>query len=360
MFVFLSDYGSSTFSVLNVLHYISFRSIMAALTALWLTVWMGPFVIAYLKKLQMDQQIRDDGPCSHLKKSGTPTMGGLLILGGVLMSCFLWGHWSNPYFIFVVLGTVAFGFIGWLDDYYKVLAQNSEGLKSRWKFLNLSLLSIGCITWLLMQGGMQSCIVYLPFIKDGFFQSSYLLYGLLAYFVLVGSSNAVNLTDGLDGLAILPVALIAAALGIFAYLSGHVHFSHHLGIPHVVGVGELAIFCAALCGAGLGFLWFNCYPAQVFMGDTGSLALGGALGLVAICIHQEMVFFIMGGIFVVETVSVILQVGSFKLRAKRIFRMAPLHHHFELLGWPEPKIVVRFWLITVVLVLVGLASLKLH
>ncbi len=360
MLLWLAEYLQSLETAFNVFQYLTFRTILSALTALAVSLLVGPWMIRRLSQYQIGQQIREDGPQSHLVKAGTPTMGGALILVAVTLGTLLWADLSNRYVWVTVLVTLAFGGIGWLDDYRKLVLKDSAGLAARWKYLLQSIVALAAAVYLYMvadQAVMTDLIV--PFFKNvaiplgGFFV-------VLTYFVIVGASNAVNLTDGLDGLAIMPTVLVAAALGVFAYASGHSVFSGYLGIPYVPGAGELAIFCGALAGAGLGFLWFNTYPAQVFMGDIGALAVGAALGCIAVIVRQELVFFIMGGVFVMETVSVILQVASFKLTGRRIFRMAPIHHHFELKGWPEPRVIVRFWIISVVLVLVGLATLKVR
>ena len=360
MLLWLTQYLSSLESGFNVFQYLTLRTILSALTALILSLVFGPWMIRRLSRYQIGQQIRADGPESHLSKAGTPTMGGALILFAVVLSTVLWAQLDNRYVWVVVLVTAAFGGIGWLDDYRKLVLKDSTGLKARWKYLLQSIVALGTALYLYQTADLPALTeLIVPLFKNvaiplgGFFV-------VLTYFVIVGFSNAVNLTDGLDGLAIMPTVLVAAALGVFAYASGHSVFSDYLGIPHVPGAGELAIICGALAGAGLGFLWFNTYPAQVFMGDIGALAMGAALGVIAVIVRQELVFFIMGGIFVMETVSVILQVASFKLTGRRIFRMAPIHHHFELKGWPEPRVIVRFWIISVVLVLIGLATLKVR
>lgn len=360
MLVWLAKYLSAYHGAFGVIGYLTFRAIMSVLTALALSLWMGPAVIEYLKRLKIGQSVRDDGPQSHLGKSGTPTMGGVMILFAICTSTLLWSRLDNRYVWAVVLTTVAFAAIGWVDDWRKVVEKNSRGLPSRWKYFWQSVfgLSVACFLYYTAVSPADTQL-YVPFFKNVVFELGWLFIPLV-YFVVVGSSNAVNLTDGLDGLAIMPSVMIAAALAVFAYLTGNIKFAHYLNIPYIVGSGELVIFCGALIGAGLGFLWFNTYPAQVFMGDVGALALGAALGLIAVIVRHEIVFFIMSGVFVMETVSVILQVASFKLTGKRIFRMAPIHHHFELKGWPEPRVIVRFWIITVVLVLVGLATLKLR
>jgi phospho-N-acetylmuramoyl-pentapeptide-transferase len=304
--------------------------------------------------------IRDDGPKSHLSKSGTPTMGGLLILISITLTTLLWADLSNVFIWLMLFTMLSFGAIGFIDDYRKLVLKNTKGLAGRWKFLLQSCLGLACAIFLYQHVKSPSAtMLTIPFIKTVGLQLG-IFYIVLSYLVIVGSSNAVNLTDGLDGLAITPIILIGGALGIFAYVSGNLDFSKYLAMPHIQGAGELFVFSGALIGAGLGFLWFNTYPAQIFMGDTGSLALGATLGLFAILVRQEIVFFIMGGVFVLETVSVMLQVASFKMTGKRIFRMAPLHHHFELKGWPEPRVIVRFWIITIVLVLIGLTTLKVR
>lgn len=360
MLVWIADFLAQHFRIFNVFHYLTLRTILSALTALGFSLCFAPSMINWLRGRQLGQQVRTDGPQSHYSKAGTPTMGGAIILIAISVACLLWGDLSNRYLWIVLLVTLGFGLVGWVDDYRKIIKKNSKGLPGRWKYFFQSLIGLVAVSYLYFTAATpQETNLVLPFFKDlliplgGF-------YILLSYFVIVGASNAVNLTDGLDGLAILPTVLVGGALGIFAYLAGHHEFAQYLAIPHVQGVGELCVFCGALMGAGLGFLWFNAYPAQVFMGDVGSLALGAALGMVAVMVRQEVVLFIMGGVFVMETVSVILQVASFKLTGQRIFRMAPIHHHFELKGWPEPKIIVRFWIMTVVLVLVGLATLKLR
>ena len=360
MLVWLSTYLTQFDSGFAVFQYITVRGIFSIITALLISLAIGPYMIRRLNYLQIGQVVRDDGPKSHFSKAGTPTMGGALIIISMLFSTLLWSDLNNHYVWITLIVTVLFGAIGWVDDYRKVFEKNPKGLPARWKYLWQSVVGLGASVFLYTSAISPAETNYIiPFFKDvsiniGFF------YVVISYFVIVGSSNAVNLTDGLDGLAILPTVMVGGALGLIAYLAGHVGFSEYLRIPYVAGAGELVIFCGTLVGAGLGFLWFNTYPAQVFMGDVGALALGAALGIVAIIARHEIVLFIMGGIFVVETVSVILQVGSFKLTGKRIFRMAPLHHHFELKGWPEPRVIVRFWIITVMLVLIGLATLKLR
>jgi phospho-N-acetylmuramoyl-pentapeptide-transferase len=360
MLLWLAEYLSQYYSAFGVFQYQTMRAIMGVLTALLIAMAIGPYMIKHLKIKQIGQAIRDDGPQSHLVKAGTPTMGGALILVAILVSALLWGDLSNRYIWVTIFVTTVFGIVGWVDDYRKVIEKNSRGLIARWKYFWQSVGGLGAALFLYYTAQYpQELELIVPFFKDVAINLGF-MYVILTYFVIVGTSNAVNLTDGLDGLAILPTVLVAAALGVFAYLTGHSVFAEYLHIPHIRGAGELVVFCAAMVGAGMGFLWFNTYPAQVFMGDVGALSLGAALGVIAVIVRQELVLVIMGGIFVVETLSVILQVGSFKLTGKRIFKMAPLHHHFELSGWPEPRIIVRFWIITVILVLIGLATLKLR
>jgi len=312
-------------------------------------------------RYQVGQQVRDDGPKTHLKKAGTPTMGGALIIIAILIATLLWADLRNRY-VWIVIGVMLLcGLVGFYDDYLKLVVKNSKGLAARWKYLWLSVAGLGAAIalWLTATTPAETTFI-VPFFKSVALPLNMASYVALTYLMIVGMSNAVNLTDGLDGLAIMPAVMVAVGLGIFAWASGNAIYAPYLGIPAVPGAGEVAIFCGAMSGAGLGFLWFNTYPAQVFMGDVGALALGGALGAVSVIVRQEIVVLIMGGIFVLETASVILQVASFKLRGKRIFRMAPIHHHFELKGWAEPKVIVRFWIISLLLVLVGLASLKVR
>ena len=360
MLLFLANFLAQYQSAFNVFSYLTLRMILGTMTALLLCLWLGPWVIRRLVERQIGQAIRDDGPQSHLSKAGTPTMGGAMILMAIAVSTLLWADMSNRFVWIVLLVTLGFGAIGWVDDYRKVVEKNPRGLPARWKYFWQSVLGLGTAIMLYTTASSPAeTSLIVPLFKDiviplgGF-------YIVLTYLVIVGSSNAVNLTDGLDGLAIMPTVMVAMGLAIFAYASGNAVFANYLQIPSITGAGELAVFCATIAGAGLGFLWFNTYPAQVFMGDVGALALGAALGVVAVIVRQEIVLFIMGGIFVLETISVILQVGSYKLTGRRIFRMAPLHHHYELKGWPEPRVIVRFWIITVVLVLVGLATLKIR
>jgi phospho-N-acetylmuramoyl-pentapeptide-transferase len=348
------------YSGFHVFQYLTLRAILAALTALAISLLVGPRMIRWLADYQVGQRVRSDGPQTHLSKAGTPTMGGALILAAIVAATLLWADLANRFVWVVLLVTIAFGLIGFWDDYLKLVVGNSRGLIARYKYFWQSFAGLGAAVVLYVTAQSPAdTTLYVPFFKH-FVVSLGVLFIPLTYFVIVGSSNAVNLTDGLDGLAIMPSVLVAGALGVFAYASGNVVFSNYLGIPYLAGAGEVLVICSAIFGAGLGFLWFNTYPAQVFMGDIGALALGAALGVIAVIVRQEIVLFIMGGVFVMETVSVILQVGSFKLRGKRIFRMAPIHHHFELKGWAEPKVIVRFWIITVILVLLGLATLKLR
>lgn len=360
MLLWLADFLSQYISAFQVFKYLTIRGILGMGTSLFICLLVGPYMIRRLNYHQIGQTIRDDGPESHLSKSGTPTMGGALILVAIILSTLLWADLSNSYVWTVLTVTIIFGAVGWVDDYRKVIEKNSRGLPARWKYFWQSVAGLGAAIFLYTQASTPAeTQLFFPFLKDVAWDLG-LFYIALTYFVIVGASNAVNLTDGLDGLAIMPSVMVGGALGIIAYLTGNSTFSSYLIIPYIPGAGELVVFCGSLAGAGLGFLWFNTYPAQVFMGDVGALALGAALGTVAVITRHEIVFFIMGGIFVLETVSVILQVASFKLTGRRIFRMAPIHHHFELKGWPEPRVIVRFWIITVMLVLFGLATLKLR
>ncbi|MEO5702943.1 MAG: phospho-N-acetylmuramoyl-pentapeptide-transferase [Gammaproteobacteria bacterium] len=360
MLFYLFQSLEGLYSGFNVFQYLTLRAILGALTALVISLWLGPVMIRRLSFHQIGQRVRDDGPQTHLTKSGTPTMGGALILVAIGASTLLWGDLGNRYVWIVLVVTLLFGMIGWVDDYKKLVLRNSKGLSARSKYFWQSVVGLGAAVFLYSTAQIPAeTQLVVPFFKN-FAPELGLIFIALTYGVIVGSSNAVNLTDGLDGLAIMPTVMVAGALGIFAYLTGNANFAKYLAIPYIPGVGEVVIFCGAIVGAGLGFLWFNTYPAQVFMGDVGALGLGAALGVTAVVVRQELVLLIMGGVFVMETVSVILQVASFKLTGKRIFRMAPLHHHFELKGWPEPRVIVRFWIITVVLVLIGLATLKLR
>jgi phospho-N-acetylmuramoyl-pentapeptide-transferase len=357
----LTQQLTSRISGFNVFSYLTFRAILAMVTSLLLSLIVGPSMIEKLSRYQIGQVVRDDGPKTHLPKAGTPTMGGVLILVITLVTTMLWAEpWSR--LVWTVVGvTFAFGLIGFYDDYLKLVIRNPKGLVPRWKYFWQSVVGLTTAATLYYTATSPAeTTMFLPFFKTFHEPLTPYAYIIVSYLMIVGMSNAVNLTDGLDGLAIMPAALVTAALGIFAYVSGNAVFAHYLQIPNIRGAGELLIFCSALAGAGLGFLWFNSYPAQVFMGDVGALAIGGAIGVLAVIVRQELVALVMGGIFVLETASVILQVASFKLTGKRIFRMAPLHHHFELKGWAEPKVIVRFWIISLLLVLAGLATLKLR
>jgi len=360
MLLYLADYLMSFDSGFRVFHYLTFRAILGVLTSLVISFIIGPVMIRKLRGNKIGQSIRELGPQSHYEKAGTPTMGGTLILVAVAISTLLWADLGNRYIWVILLVTLGYGIIGFIDDYRKVVKRNSDGLSAKAKYLGQSIIGLTAAIFLYNTAVLPAETQFiLPFFKDIMLDMGW-TYIVLTYFVIVGTSNAVNLTDGLDGLAIMPTVMVAAGLGVFAYLSGHVAFSEYLAIPFLPDAGELIVFCAALIGAGLGFLWFNTYPAMVFMGDVGALALGAALGVLAVLVRQEIVLVIMGGVFVMETLSVIIQVASFKMTGKRVFRMAPIHHHFELKGWPEPRVIVRFWIITVILVLVGLATLKLR
>ena len=346
----------------NVFGYITLRTVLAALTALAISLIAGPAVIRWLAAKKIGQAVRDDGPKSHLTKAGTPTMGGALILIAIGVTILLWGDLKNAYVWVTLLVTLGFGAVGWVDDWRKVVHRDPKGLASRWKYLWTSAIALAAAIYLGVTADTPAeTELIVPFFKAIAYPLGIFGFIALTYFVINGTSHAVNLTDGLDGLAIMPTVMVAAALAIFAYVAGHVGFSKYLGVPYVAGAGELAVFCGAICGAGLGFLWFNAYPAEVFMGDVGALALGAALGTIAVIVRQEIVLFIMGGLFVAETLSVMVQVLYFKATGgKRIFRMAPLHHHYELEGWKESQVVVRFWIITMMLVLFGLSTLKLR
>lgn len=362
MLFYVAEYLTEIYSGFNVFSYLTTRAILGALTALVLSFAFGPYLIQRLQMQRIGQQIRELGPESHFPKAGTPTMGGALILLAITISTLLWANLSNRFVLLTLGGTLFFGVIGFVDDYKKVILRNSKGLSARaklfWQTVGAFALALAFYFTAENAAVEHSLLIpYIPGISIPLGTAGYVLFTAV---VIVSASNGVNLTDGLDGLAIMPAVLVGSALGIFALAGGNVIYSSYLGIPYVAGSGELLVFCAALAGAGLGFLWFNTYPAQVFMGDIGALALGAALGLVAVSVRQELVLFVMGGVFVVESVSVIIQVASYKMTGRRIFRMAPLHHHFELKGWPEPKVIVRFWIITVILVLIGLASLKIR
>lgn len=360
MLIWLADWLTQFESGFNVFSYLTLRAILSTLTALLIAILIGPKMIRYLQTMQIGQTVRDDGPQSHLSKSGTPTMGGLLILAAIVVSGLLWADLTNRYVLVTLFVVVAYGTIGFVDDYRKVIRKDSKGLIARWKYFWQSVVALGVAFFLYSSATLSAeTSLLVPFFKEVFPQLG-AFFIIITYFAIVGTSNAVNLTDGLDGLAIVPTILVAGAFAIFAYVTGNANFAAYLNIPHIPLTSELVIVCTAMVGAGLGFLWFNTYPAQVFMGDVGSLALGGTLGVLAVLVRQELVLIIMGGVFVMETLSVILQVGSYKLRGQRIFRMAPIHHHYELKGWPEPRVIVRFWIISIILVLVGLATLKLR
>lgn len=345
----------------NVFSYITLRTVLATLTALIISFIIGPLMIRKLTAYKIGQSVRDDGPQTHLVKMGTPTMGGALILMAIALTTLLWADLSNRYIWVVLLTTLGFGAIGWVDDYRKVVHRNPKGLPARMKFFWQSVIAVCVALYLAATAEIPAQTdMIVPFFKEVAIPLGAAGFVVLTYFVIVGTSNAVNLTDGLDGLAIMPTVMISSALAVFAYVTGHVVFAKYLGIPYIPNAGELSVFCGAMAGAGLAFLWFNAYPAEVFMGDVGALALGAALGVVTVIVRQEIVLIIMGGVFVVEALSVMLQVASFKLWGKRIFRMAPLHHHFELKGWKENQVVVRFWIITIILVLIGLSTLKLR
>ncbi len=383
MLLWLTEFMAKDVRAFNVFQYLTLRAVLACMTALVISFVIGPRMIAWLTRMKIGQSVRDDGPQTHLVKAGTPTMGGALILVAILVTTLLWGDLGNRFVWVVLIVTAGFGAVGWVDDYRKVVYRNPKGLSARAKLAWQSLIGIVAATYLAFAisapDTVQSLRLAADWVASGFSASlspnadlivpffktiSYPLgaFGFIAltYFVIVGTSNAVNLTDGLDGLAIMPTVMIGAALGVFAYVSGNAVFARYLQFPYIPGAGELAVICGAIAGAGLGFLWFNAYPAEVFMGDVGALALGAALGTIAVIVRQEIVLFIMGGVFVVETLSVMVQVASFKLTGKRVFRMAPIHHHYELKGWKENQVVVRFWIITMLLVLFGLSTLKLR
>ncbi len=361
MLLLLTQWLGQEVRTFNVFNYITLRAVLATLTSLAISFLVGPLMIRKLTAYKVGQAVRDDGPQTHLKKAGTPTMGGALILVSITAATVLWGDLSNRFIWVVVSVTLGFGLIGLVDDYKKVVNRDPKGLPARQKFFWQSVIGLGAAVFLAFSSSLPAQTEFIvPFFKHVAYPLGVWGFIAMTYFVIVGSSNAVNLTDGLDGLAIMPTVMVGSALGVFAYVAGHAVFSRYLGFPHIPGAGELTVFCASMAGAGLGFLWFNAYPAEVFMGDVGALALGAALGSVAVIVRQEIVFFVMGGVFVVETLSVMLQVASFKLTGRRIFRMAPLHHHYELKGWKENQVVVRFWIITMMLVLGGLSTLKLR
>jgi phospho-N-acetylmuramoyl-pentapeptide-transferase len=360
MLLALAQWLAQDVRAFGVLNYLTLRAVLATMTALFISFIVGPAMIRQLTVYKIGQAVRDDGPQTHLSKAGTPTMGGALILVSIGATTLLWADLTNR-LVWVVLGvTLGFGVVGWVDDYRKVVHRNPKGLPARWKYFWQSVVGLAAAIYLGYSSLPAQTELIVPFFKFVAYPMGVFGFIALTYFVIVGTSNAVNLTDGLDGLAILPTVMVGSALGVFAYVAGNVLFAKYLGFPHIPGAGELTVFCGALAGAGLGFLWFNAYPAEVFMGDVGALALGAALGMVAIVVRQEIVLFIMGGVFVVETLSVMIQVASFKLTGRRVFRMAPLHHHYELKGWKENQVVVRFWIITMMLVLFGLSTLKLR
>jgi phospho-N-acetylmuramoyl-pentapeptide-transferase len=361
MFLEILSFLSSLDTGFNVLSYLTVRAVFAMMTALLITLVLGKWIIAKLQHYQIGQVIRNDGPETHLEKAGTPTMGGVLILFAFFISVLIWGDWDNPFLWIVIVTALLFSSIGFIDDYLKIKKQNSDGLSRRQKILAQSISAILICVWLLsLNSKTIGAELLIPFFKDLIIPLNALAFLIIGWFALVGSSNSVNLTDGLDGLAIMPVILISGALAVFAYIGGNYNFSGYLNMPFMPGTGEIFVLCAALVGAGFGFLWFNTYPAEIFMGDTGSLSLGAILGVIAIIVHQEILLILMGGIFVAETLSVIIQIGYFKRTQKRIFLMAPLHHHYEKKGLKEPKIIVRFWIITLILVLISLASIKIR
>lgn len=389
MFLILAQWLQNDYSFLRIFNYLTFRAVMATMTALGIGLWAGPLTIRSLIRLKIGQAVRDDGPQTHLSKSGTPTMGGVLILLSMSIAILLWADLSNRFIWIVMLVTLGYGLIGWVDDYRKVVHRNPRGMSSGEKFFWQSLIGLFAAIYLAFSvsetNNLKVLMLFYNWVKSGFsldlpasanlivpffkavsYPLGMLGFIALTYFVIVGTSNAVNLTDGLDGLVIMPVVLVGSALGIFAYVIGNAMYSRYLLFPYIPGVGELLVLCAAMAGAGLSFLWYNAHPARVFMGDVGALALGGALGTIAVIVRQEIVLFVMGGIFVAETLSVMLQVVWFKYTKKRfgqgrrILKMAPLHHHFELSGWKETQVVIRFWIITLLLVLIGLSTLKLR
>jgi len=381
--LYLTEWLARDVRAFNVFQYITLRAVLGTMTALIISFVIGPKMIAWLTRMKIGQAVRDDGPQTHLTKAGTPTMGGALILVSIAITTLLWADLDNRFVWVVLLVMLGFGAVGWVDDWRKVVHRNPKGLAARVKFGWQSVIGLIAAVYLAfsvsapdnarflqmfvawMQGGFNLDLpnkadLIVPFFKTVTYPLGVWGFITLSYLVIVGTSNAVNLTDGLDGLAIMPTVMIASALGIFAYVTGNAIFARYLGFPHIPGAGELAVICGAIAGAGLGFLWFNAYPADVFMGDVGALALGAALGAVAIIVRQEIVLLIMGGVFVMETLSVMIQVASFKMTGRRVFRMAPLHHHYELKGWKENQVVVRFWIITMLLVLFGLSTLKLR
>jgi len=361
VFLEILSFLSSLDTGFNVLSYLTVRAVFAMMTALLITLVLGKWIILKLQHYQIGQVIREDGPETHLEKQGTPTMGGVLILFAFFISILIWGDWDNSFLWIVIVTALLFSSIGFIDDYLKIKKQNSDGLSRRQKIAAQSISAILICIWLLsLNSKTIGAELLIPFFKDLIIPLNAITFLIVGWFALVGSSNSVNLTDGLDGLAIMPVILIGGALAVFAYIGGNYNFSGYLNMPFMPGTGEIFVICAALVGAGFGFLWFNTYPAEIFMGDTGSLSLGAILGVIAIIVHQEILLILMGGIFVAETLSVIIQIGYFKRTQKRFFLMAPIHHHYEKKGLKEPKIIVRFWIITLILVLISLASIKIR
>jgi phospho-N-acetylmuramoyl-pentapeptide-transferase len=361
MLLELTQWLAKDIRLFNVFNYITLRAVLACLTALVISFMVGPAMIRKLTAYKIGQSVRDDGPQTHLVKAGTPTMGGALIIVAIAVTTLLWADLHNRFVWTVLLVMLGFGAVGWVDDYRKVVHRNPKGLSARVKFFWQSVIGLGAACYLAYSSTAPAqTLLIVPFFKSIAYPLGVFGFVILTYCTIVGTSNAVNLTDGLDGLATMPVVMVCSALGVFAYVAGNAVFAKYLGFPFISGAGELLVICAAIAGAGLAFLWFNAYPAEVFMGDVGALALGATLGVIAVIVRQEIVLFIMGGVFVVETLSVIIQVASFKMTGKRVFRMAPLHHHFELKGWKENQVVVRFWIITMMLVLVGLSTLKLR
>ena len=361
MFLELINFLSSIDTGFNVLSYLTVRAVFAMMTSLLITLVLGKWIISKLEQYEIGQVIRDDGPETHEEKKGTPTMGGVLILFAFFTSMIIWGDWKNPFLWIVIVTALLFSSIGFIDDYLKIKKQNSDGLSRRQKIALQSISTILICIWLLsLNSKTIGAELLVPFFKDLVIPLNAFGFLIVGWFAIVGGSNSVNLTDGLDGLAIMPVIIISAALAVFAYIGGNYNFSAYLNMPFMPGTGEIFVVCAALIGSGFGFLWFNTYPAEIFMGDTGSLSLGAILAVIAIIVHQEILLILMGGIFVAEALSVIIQIGYYKQTQKRFFRMAPIHHHFEKLGLKEPKIIVRFWIVTLILVLISLASIKIR
>ena len=361
MFLELINFLSSLDTGFNVLSYLTVRAVFAMMTSLLITLVLGKWIISKLEQYEIGQVIRDDGPETHEEKKGTPTMGGVLILFAFFTSMIIWGDWKNPFLWIVIVTALLFSSIGFIDDYLKIKKQNSDGLSRRQKIALQSISTILICIWLLsLNSKTIGAELLVPFFKDLVIPLNAFGFLIVGWFAIVGGSNSVNLTDGLDGLAIMPVIIISAALAVFAYIGGNYNFSAYLNMPFMPGTGEIFVVCAALIGSGFGFLWFNAYPAEIFMGDTGSLSLGAILAVIAIIVHQEILLILMGGIFVAEALSVIIQIGYYKQTQKRFFRMAPIHHHFEKLGLKEPKIIVRFWIVTLILVLISLASIKIR